>query len=453
MFQNVVIFFFILSCICNCLYYLWVSFLFMFPPVIHSKEKSYSDNIDIYFFLVIPCLDEEKVIASTITNLLSLNMPNTTVIAINDDSCDNTLEILKSIKNEHLLIINREEPNARQGKGEALNDAYRHIKYLVSYNNEEAFNSDFDVNRAIKDIVTIANERGIDHSNVVIGILDADTFIKKSLLERVAVIMNDNPKAGMVQTRVRIGTSTRNYFLPLMQDIEFFSCINQMQNVREYMGTVGAAGNGQFNRLSAMEQLGDHPWSKCLLEDFDFSLRLLLKGWRTRLLQDETTYQQGVINYRKFVKQRTRWVQGSIQCLHYLGEIKKSKCLSFIGKAELLCFMLLPWITIVSTATMVFSWFLILYFYWMKTSYLYTMLSPYTANQLLALLITILVLVYLPGIVISLFYRHDSKESLFNCLLSGLFIPIYNMLQIPAVLIAVFRQAFGSTGWVKTDRV
>jgi cellulose synthase/poly-beta-1,6-N-acetylglucosamine synthase-like glycosyltransferase len=256
----------------------------------------------------------------------------------------------------------------------------------------------------------------------------------------------------MVQARVRIGTSTRDYFLPLMQDIEFYSYINQMQNVREYMGTVAAAGNGQFNRLSAMESLGEEPWSQCLLEDFDFSLRLLLQGWRTRLLQDENVYQQGVKNYKKYIKQRTRWVQGCIQCVPYLNKIIKSEYLSIPGKIEVTYFMMLPWIGLVSTLAMMFSWFLILYSYLVKSEVMINILYQYNTSELIVLLIIIFTIIYLPGLLFSIYYWKDTREGLLRCMLAGIFIPIYNMFQMPAVAQAVYRQMVGKNAWVKTER-
>lgn len=444
---------FVLSCISNGLYFLWSGVLLMFPPILHYQQQEYKDNIDIHFFLVIPCLNEEKVIAKTVNNILSLNMPNTTVVVINDGSTDNTLRILNDIKSEHLHIVNRIPPNARQGKGKALNDAYKQIRLMIDERDSDISKVDMGINEAFTDIVKIANIQGIDHSKVVIGILDADTFIKRSLLERVAVIMDSDPKAGMVQARVRIGTSTRDYFLPLMQDIEFYSYINQMQNVREYMGTVAAAGNGQFNRLSAMEELGEEPWSQCLLEDFDFSLRLLLQGWRTRLLQDETVYQQGVKNYKKYIKQRTRWVQGCIQCVPYLKRIIKSKYLSIPGKIEITYFMMLPWIGLMSTFAMMFSWALILYSYLSKSNVMINILHQYNTSELIMLLVVLFTIIYLPGLLFSIYYWKDTREGLLRCLLAGIFIPIYNMFQMPAVAQAVYRQMVGKNAWVKTERV
>ena len=448
---QLIVFFFIVTCLTDGVYYLWLTLLLLFPQVIHLKDTEYSDDIDLHFFILIPCLNEEKVIYETVKNLLSLNMPNTMFIIINDGSNDNTLTILKGITDSRLRILNRVLPNAQNGKGAALNDGYNTVRDIIDTPRVELNN--MKINDVYEDIKRIANEEGIDHSKVVLGVMDADTFVKRSLLEKVAVIMNNDPKVGMVQTRVRIGTSTRNYFLPLMQDLEFYTFINRMQNIREYTGTVAAAGNGQFNRLSAMEMLGDEPWSQCLLEDFDFSLRLLLNGWRTRLVQDENIYQQGVISYRKFIKQRSRWAQGCLQCIPYIGKILKSKYLSFPGKIEVIYFMMLPWLTLLSSAALFFSWFLILYTYLHHSSVISSMLSSYHSNELLALLIVILIIVFLPGIIFSISYWRDTKESFYRTLLTGLFIPIYNMLQIPAVLVATFRQACGKNSWIKTDHV
>jgi cellulose synthase/poly-beta-1,6-N-acetylglucosamine synthase-like glycosyltransferase len=393
----------------------------------HYKDDN-SDNIEeLYYYIVLPCLNEEKVIGRTIKNLLSIDFPNVTVFAINDASNDNTKNILESFENEKLIILNRVLPNARLGKGFALNDAYKHI-------------------------VADVNQKKINHSKVVIGILDADTYIKPSLIKRVNDIMAQDEKAGMVQTRVRIGISTRDYFLPFMQDIEFFSCINQMQNVREYMGTVAAAGNGQFNRLSAMEELGDEPWSKCLLEDFDFSLRLLFSGWRTRLLQDENVFQQGVTNYKKFIKQRARWVQGCIQCIPYAKEVVKAKPLSFWGKAEILYFLLLPIISMISTLVLAFSWFLIMYTFLNDSSILLERLEQLSTPNLATLLVVLVIAIYLPGVIFSIRYWIDTKEGFLRCILAGLFMPMYNMMQIPAVVLAVYRHATGKNSWTKTER-
>lgn len=102
--DNTVIFFYFLSCTLNAIYYFWVAMLLVFPPVYNTYEgQTDIESHDIY--LVIPCLNEEKVISRTIHNILSMNLKRLFIVAINDHSEDDTLKILEGIKSDRLMII------------------------------------------------------------------------------------------------------------------------------------------------------------------------------------------------------------------------------------------------------------------------------------------------------------------------------------------------------------
>ena len=431
----------VLSFLTSGIYYLWIAIIAFFPKMQHCKDTDYSDDIDMHFFIVVPCLNEEGVIVSAVENLLKLNMKNTRIIVVDDDSEDDTVKniynafggLVTTVENDGvfdvdctenpLILLQRRRPEAQQGKGKSLNCAYRLIHAIIDH-------------------------EYLDPAFCIMGVMDADTYIYRRVLERVAVIFNEEPLTGMVQARVRIGTFTRDFFLPLFQDLEFFTYINNMQNVREYTGTVSAAGNGQFNRFCAIDP--EEPWTECLLEDFDFSLRMLLKGWRTRLLQEDHIYQQGVLTYRAFVRQRSRWCQGGFQCMQYWGDIRRSRFFSTYGKIELIYFMLLPTVTLLSVFTQLLSWGIIFWYYLTDSSILPELFSAFPEWELWAVLFIILFFVFLPGISYCLAYRADTKESWITCLLAGLFQPIYNLMQIPAVFKAVWRQATGQKSWIKT---
>ncbi|MFR8340440.1 MAG: glycosyltransferase family 2 protein [Eisenbergiella massiliensis] len=431
----------VLSFLTMGIYYIWISVIAFFPKIQRHKETPYSEEIDMHFFIVIPCLNEEAVIVEAIENVLNLKMKNTQLIVVDDDSEDDTVkniyaafgDFVTTVNNDSVfdvdcpdkpvLLLQKRLPEARQGKGKSLNCAYHLIDAIIK-------------------------REGLDPACCVMSVIDADTYINRRVFERVAVILNEEPAVGMVQARVRIGTFTRDNFLPLFQDIEFFTYINNMQNVREYTGTVSAAGNGQFNRFCAIDP--EEPWTECLLEDFDFSLRLLLKGWRTRLLQEDRVFQQGVLTYRAFVKQRSRWCQGGIQCMRYWGDIRKSRFLSSYGKIELIYFMLLPTVTVLSVFTQLLSWIVIFWYFVTDSSILPKLFAPYPEWELTVVLCIILFFVFMPGISYCLFYRADTKENLITCILAGLFQPVYNLLQIPAVFLAVGRQLIGRKSWIKT---
>ena len=63
----------------------------------------------------------------------------------------------------------------------------------------------------------------------------------------------------------------------------------------------------------------------------------------------------------------------------------------------------------------------------------------------------LLFFVYFPGIIYGVFYHSDTKESWVTCILAGLFQPIYNLMQIPAVLKAVWRHVTHQNSWIKTQ--
>ncbi|MBR5389893.1 MAG: glycosyltransferase family 2 protein [Clostridia bacterium] len=422
------------------LYFIEVMLLTLFPKIELCQDIPYTKHSKITFFIVIPCLNEEGVIGKTVKRMLDLDVPGVRLIVIDDHSSDGTIAALEAVacavhinadtinldayRGERLILLKRRLPEAQKGKGAALNNAYSLISRIIS-------SEDLDPNKC------------------VVSVFDADVQINARMLERVAVIMSNRPEIGMVQSRVRIDAHTRNFFLARMQDFEFFIQINRQQNMREYMSTVAAAGNGQFNRFSAIDP--HLPWTACLLEDFDFSTRLLLKGWHTSLLQSEWVYQQGVLDYRAFLKQRARWCQGGIQCFHFFQDIWHSSHLPLSGKLELTFFLFCSCVTMLSLIALALCAIACIYFALVRENLTAQMFMPFSTGKLYAAFITILFFAFSPGLLYGIWYYKDAKdENLLICVLTGLFNPIYNMLQAPAVIIAIFRQLTGKRNWIKT---
>jgi 1,2-diacylglycerol 3-beta-glucosyltransferase len=82
------------------------------------------------FWIVIPALNEERVVAATVAAALALDTPEhpVKVLVVDDGSTDGTPGILAGIDDPRLHVLRREPPEARKGKGEALNAAYRLIR-------------------------------------------------------------------------------------------------------------------------------------------------------------------------------------------------------------------------------------------------------------------------------------------------------------------------------------
>jgi 1,2-diacylglycerol 3-beta-glucosyltransferase len=251
---------------------------------------------EFYVFLM-PCLNEELVIARSLQRLLSMPADNFAVMVIDDGSDDGTAAAVTGVADERVWLLSRKLPNARQGKGEALNDA-------------------------IAQLVSSDRLAGRDPGGVIIAVVDADGHLDPHALADVSEFFAD-PAVGAVQIGVRINNRDRS-MLARMQDMEFVIYTEVFQRGRRHLGSVGLGGNGQFVRLSALRSLGPAPWTRSLTEDLDLGVRLAAAGWRNEYCRTAAVHQQGVVEIKRLVRQRARWFQGNLQSWRLIPLVLRS---------------------------------------------------------------------------------------------------------------------------------
>jgi 1,2-diacylglycerol 3-beta-glucosyltransferase len=252
---------------------------------------------DLFFVFLLPCLNEEKVILNSLQRLLSMPRGNFAVLVIDDDSDDRTVEIVSSVLGEQAWLLQRTAPDARQGKGEALNAAVRHLTASGLLD-------------------------GRDPGNVIVVVVDADGRLDPHAVAEVTPYFAD-PMVGAVQIGVRINNRTASR-LARMQDMEFVIYTEVFQRGRRHLGSVGLGGNGQFMRLSALRALGPAPWTRSLTEDLDLGIRLLAAGWRNEYCPAVAVHQQGVVQLRRLIRQRSRWFQGHLQAWKLIPSVLRN---------------------------------------------------------------------------------------------------------------------------------
>ncbi|AXI71778.1 glycosyltransferase [Streptomyces bacillaris] len=272
---------------------------------------------DWHFF--VPCRDEEAVIATTVDRLRG-DFPASCVWVIDDASDDRTGEIVAALAAEdaRIRLVTRRRPEARIGKGAALNAAYEALDAELG---EDA-----------------------DRSRVVVCVVDADGRLSPDALAYVSGPDGfGDPETGGVQIGVRMrnvdderprpgrGRAVNAYarLLIRMQDAEFAVSNTGMQLLRCRTGSVGLGGNGQFTRLSALDRIAAaerRPWKQdALLEDYELGLHMRLAGYRVTHIADTWVTQEALPYTRRFLTQRTRWAQGNIQCVRYATRIIGSR--------------------------------------------------------------------------------------------------------------------------------
>jgi cellulose synthase/poly-beta-1,6-N-acetylglucosamine synthase-like glycosyltransferase len=268
-----------------------------------------------FYVLVVPAHDEALVIDATARRLLALDYDRFLVLVMNDGSDDDTSIVARAAAHgdRRLLVIDRPPEVAGTGKGDVLNHAFRVARELV---------------RTEHPLVC-----GARCEDVVLCVVDADGWLQPNALRAVAPYYDD-PRVAGVQVPVRM-YNARAGFLPFMQDIEFIGYSLLVQGGRDPVGSVGLGGNGQFIRLTALESLGEKPWTKSLVEDLDIGLTLVKHGWRNRLCPHTHVAQQAVTSSRRLLRQRTRWVQGHYACWSHLPTLWRAHRMPIFTRLDL----------------------------------------------------------------------------------------------------------------------
>lgn len=388
----------------------------------HRDSGSPAGHEPEVFWIVVPCLNEERVIGRTVRNALALRGPagtRTRVLVVDDGSDDGTPDVIAAIDDPNLRVLRRNLPDARKGKGEALNAAYRYIRQQTA-------------------------DDGDDPTRVAVGVIDGDGRGSANMLVSVAEAMSD-PEVGAVQCRVRI--HNRDRILAAVQDMEFACIANASQLMRNSLGTVGLGGNGQFTRLSALALLGDAPWSSCLVEDLELGLRLHLAEVRIRYTARAAVTQQGLVDVRRLLRQRTRWAQGNLQCIRYVPRLYRAAHISNAALLEMLYYLLAPWLNAVGTVVMA-----------AVTGYSLWRLADsgtdHSRYQVLATVGVWLAAMVAPFLTWGVLHRLQLRdEKLRRCLLAGLCYPAFLLLGLISTYRAIGRQLTRRNAWAKTERL
>ncbi len=306
------------------LMFLWTAILFVrAQSAAVAAPTATEDGADSFTWVfLVPALNEEITIADSVRRLLDLDLAHRRVLVIDDGSEDRTAAILAAIEHPDLRVLRRCAPRAQEGKAAALNDAYSSLSGLA------------------------------DRERTIVAIVDADGRLHRDAPRYVASHFND-PAVGGVQSLVRV--YNRHGLLTWLQDVEFSVYGYLFQAGRDDWGTAGMGGNGQFNRLSALDDVAerDGPWRDRLTEDQDLGLRLVAKGWKGRQELRATVDQQGLASVRALFRQRTRWSQGNLQAMGLGGPILHAP-VSAAARGELLAYLMMPvWQGIVGVGMLV----------------------------------------------------------------------------------------------------
>lgn len=415
---------------------------FILIPFLRYPKTIPGEPGDFSWHFFIPCRDEEAVIATTIERARG-DFPSAHIWVIDDDSEDATSSIANSYAatDPFVHVVQRRRPDARTGKGDALNAGYRDL---------QAWLPDTTDPRTV--IVTVVDADGEVATNALDVVSSASVFGDPEIgAAQINVWMKNRdepqPFPGKNWAQNAVGR-----WLVRMQDLEFRTIIAGMQSLRARTGTVGLGGNGQFTRLSVLDDIArqyGEPWHGALLEDYELGVHVLLAGSRIKHVYDTHVSQEALPSVRRLLTQRTRWAQGNIQCVKYLPEIVKSRHFDSAGVIEAAYYLMLPFLQALGMLTMVVITGNAVLRAIEDPVVFQTQMDNVVANVALIALFSIAPF-FLWGPVYKL--RCEPSASWPRAVMWGFGVWIYVFYMYPVLLRAFIRILRGKSGWSKTRR-
>lgn len=226
--------------------------------------------------ILVPCYNEADNIRETIEVLMRQKYPHYEIIAINDGSKDNTLEILCELEQQcpQLRVVNL---HTNQGKAVGLHTA-----------------------------AILANSE-------ILVCIDGDALLAPEAIAWMARHFINNPGVGAVTGNPRI--RNRSTLLGRIQVGEFSAIVGMIKRAQRTYGHIfTVSGVIAAFRKSALHDVGY--WSNDMItEDIDISWKLQLAGWSILFEPNALCWVLMPETLHGLWQQRRRWAQGGTEVL------------------------------------------------------------------------------------------------------------------------------------------
>jgi 1,2-diacylglycerol 3-beta-glucosyltransferase len=233
--------------------------------------------------LVIPARNEAAVIGDTVRSVAALRYhrgatPAYEVVVVDDGSSDGTDAAVRAAAAGLPISLRRRDPEAGPAtKGAALDFA----------------------------MPFLAGE--------LIGVIDADTRVEPSFLERAMRAWRRDPGADALQVARRPRNASASWLTRAQAEEQLMDMTSQCGRWATD-GTAELRGNGMFVRRVALEAVGG--WSaSALTEDLELSTRLVAYGHHITLAPEAEVQEEAVETLGALWHQRLRWAEGSLRRL------------------------------------------------------------------------------------------------------------------------------------------
>lgn len=253
------------------------------------KAKPVKDWLSVS--ILVPAFNEAASIKNTIDSILKQQYPGVIeIIVIDNGSIDGTLDILKNITADNLVILEERT----KGKANALNTGLAHATH------------DY--------IVTI----------------DADTFLMPEAIKHLVIRYLSAPSGTAAVAGSVYVKNSRATFMTRLQEWDYFisiATIKRMQSL--FQATLVAQGALSFYQKRCILEVGG--WRDTVGEDIVLTWGFLSLNYRTDFSENAISFTNSPTTYKVFFHQRSRWSRGMIEAfVAYPKILVRRKLITFV---------------------------------------------------------------------------------------------------------------------------
>ena len=232
--------------------------------------------------LLMPARNEASVIGASVAAARGLayagpdGTPAFELLVVDDGSADGTGDVARRTEGRATLTVVRREDGGARTKGAVLAFAMPYVR------------------------------------GQVVGVIDADTILERSFLERAMRAWRRDESAAALQVE-RLPRNSSSWLTRAQAEEQVMDMASQCGRWATD-GTAELRGNGMFVRRDALDSVGG--WSDdALTEDLELSTRLSSAGHHITLAPEATVHEEAVEGLAALWRQRMRWAEGSLRRL------------------------------------------------------------------------------------------------------------------------------------------
>jgi cellulose synthase/poly-beta-1,6-N-acetylglucosamine synthase-like glycosyltransferase len=370
----------------------------------HEPNKS--------FAVLIAAHNEAAVVGNVVKSVHEMNYPKELfdVFVIADNCTDNTAAIARDAGAKVHVRENRQE----KGKGYAL---------------------DWFFDRLFK----------LDRDYDAVVVLDADNLVSRNFLFE----MNDHLMRGYHAVQGYL--DSKNPFdtaITASYSLEFWISNRMLKLSRHNLGLSSQiSGTGFAVDTMILRKYG---WkANCLVEDLEFTCKLILNGYKVGWAHDAVIYDEKPLTLKQSIAQRRRWMQGyaDVFSRYFLQLMKKAIKDKDLAAFDCALYSAQPYYLILIGLNLVNMYVLNIGVAYAKAAEMYLDFRSGTVGPIMWLLIiyAIIQTAYFPYLMYL-----DGKLSL-KSILSFIVFPFYSLTWIPVAILGIIHK--DSKEWVHTKHV